>query len=92
MFGLFSLPLLRLPLARVVHSEEEHSPTDVQSVYQNYEEVDDEFEDEDLITKQNFKNTCDMCGLGIDWYHRYHYKQGHNIVKTRGRPHPCFFV
>ncbi|KAI3694537.1 hypothetical protein L1987_77504 [Smallanthus sonchifolius] len=47
---------------------------DLQSVYQDYEEDDDELDDNDLIAKQKFKCTCDMCGLEIDWYHRYYYK------------------
>ncbi|KAI3694536.1 hypothetical protein L1987_77503 [Smallanthus sonchifolius] len=47
---------------------------DLQSIYQDYEEDDDEVDDNDLIAKQNFKCTCDMCGLEIDWYNRYYYK------------------
>ncbi|KAI3801338.1 hypothetical protein L1987_29442 [Smallanthus sonchifolius] len=47
---------------------------DLQSMFQNYEEDDDDFDDLDLIAMQNFKSKCDICGLGIDWYHRYYYK------------------
>ncbi|KAL8236646.1 hypothetical protein R6Q59_017727 [Mikania micrantha] len=47
---------------------------DLQSIYQGYEEDDDDFDDLDLIAMQNFKCICDICGRGIDWYHRYYYK------------------
>ncbi|KAI3801337.1 hypothetical protein L1987_29441 [Smallanthus sonchifolius] len=43
-------------------------------MYQNYEEDDDDFDDLDLIAMQKFKSKCDICGLGINWYHRYYYK------------------
>ncbi|KAL8236644.1 hypothetical protein R6Q59_017725, partial [Mikania micrantha] len=47
---------------------------DLQSMYQDYEEDDDDFDDLDLIAMQKFKGLCNICGLGIDWYHRYYYK------------------
>ncbi|KAJ0716433.1 putative chromatin regulator PHD family [Helianthus annuus] len=47
---------------------------DLQSMYQNYLEDDDDVDDHDLITMQNFECICNICGYRIDWYHRYYYK------------------
>ncbi|GKB95820.1 hypothetical protein Tco_0981957 [Tanacetum coccineum] len=49
-------------------------PEDLQLIYINYDEGDDDFDDSELIEKQKFNCVCNMCGLGIDWYHRYYYK------------------
>ncbi|KAL8236643.1 hypothetical protein R6Q59_017724 [Mikania micrantha] len=61
---------------RLEEIQHEHPLTleDLQSIYQGYEEDDDDFDDLDLIAMQNFKGICDICGRGIDWYHRYYYK------------------
>ncbi|GJY41336.1 putative chromatin regulator PHD family protein [Tanacetum coccineum] len=45
-------------------------PEDLQLIYINYDEGDDDFDDSELIEKQKFNCVCNMCGLGIDWYHR----------------------
>nr|GEV33959.1 DC1, C1-like, zinc finger, RING/FYVE/PHD-type [Tanacetum cinerariifolium] len=47
---------------------------DLQFMHQDYVEDDDDFEDNDLVTVQKFKCTCDRCSLEIDWFHRYYYK------------------
>ncbi|XP_035846514.1 uncharacterized protein LOC110939808 isoform X2 [Helianthus annuus] len=47
---------------------------DLQLMYQNYQEDDDDFDDQDLINMQKFECKCDVCGYRIDWYHRYYYR------------------
>ncbi|KAM0021612.1 hypothetical protein Hdeb2414_s0024g00652921 [Helianthus debilis subsp. tardiflorus] len=47
---------------------------DLQLMYQNYQEDDDDIDDQDLITMQNFECKCDVCVYRIDWYHRYYYR------------------
>ncbi|KAF5804272.1 putative chromatin regulator PHD family [Helianthus annuus] len=47
---------------------------DLQLMFQNYLEDDDDIDDQDLINMQKFECKCDVCGYRIDWYHRYYYK------------------
>ncbi|KAL9994763.1 hypothetical protein Hdeb2414_s0875g00956591 [Helianthus debilis subsp. tardiflorus] len=56
--------------------QHEHPLTlvDLQLMHRDYIEDDDEYDDNDLITTQNFHCTCNRCGRRIDWYHRYYYK------------------
>ncbi|KAM0032207.1 putative chromatin regulator PHD family [Helianthus debilis subsp. tardiflorus] len=56
--------------------QHEHPLTlvDLQLMHRDYIEDDDEYDDNDLITTQNFKCICNRCDRGIDWYHRYYYK------------------
>ncbi|KAL8191725.1 hypothetical protein R6Q57_028456 [Mikania cordata] len=54
--------------------EIQHEHPLILEIHEGYEEDDDDFDDLELIAMQNFKGICDICGLGIDWYHRYYYK------------------
>ncbi|KAL8231338.1 hypothetical protein R6Q57_001116 [Mikania cordata] len=47
---------------------------DLQLMHRDYEEDDEDYDDNDLITTQNFKCICNRFERGIDWYHRYYYK------------------
>ncbi|KAL8251832.1 hypothetical protein R6Q59_035525 [Mikania micrantha] len=47
---------------------------DLQVMHRDYEEDDDDYDDNELIEKQNFNCMCNRCGQRIDWYHRYYYK------------------
>ncbi|KAL8251102.1 hypothetical protein R6Q59_034795 [Mikania micrantha] len=47
---------------------------DLQVMHRDYEEDDEDYDDNDLITTQNFKCICNRCERGIDWYQRYYYK------------------
>ena len=67
------MELKELNLDEIQH---EHPLThvDLQLMYQDYDEYDEDIDDHDLITMQKFKCMCHRCGIGIDWYHRYYYK------------------
>ncbi|XP_022008789.2 uncharacterized protein LOC110908194 isoform X4 [Helianthus annuus] len=56
--------------------QHEHPLTlvDLQLMHRDYIEDDDEYDDNDLITTQNFECICNRCDRRIDWYHRYYYK------------------
>ncbi|KAL8260994.1 hypothetical protein R6Q59_025043, partial [Mikania micrantha] len=57
-----------------LHHEHPLIRIDLQVMHRDYEEDNDDYDDNELIAKQNFKCTCDRCGTRIDWYHRYYYK------------------
>lgn len=59
----------------VLAHEHPLSVVDLQPIYPQYEE---KYDDDDLVTKEDFRRQCDWCNKEIKLFHRYYYKCAHS--------------